>query len=348
MLTTLERLVISDYFIDLEHLLIETDIILLSRNHRRPRLGGIKTLVEIKGAMVKPRYIPLLILYKTHIATSYNVLSKLLSNTNDWPDIMTALSASSAISSSVTNNVHFHPVAGVSWNIELSVVPKVAEAKDHSYHVWDMDVFDSPKSTISAFQAEGHPVICYFSAGSWENWRPDADEFPKKALGKPLDGWPGEKWLDTRDPAVRKIMKQRIELAKSKGCDGVDPDNIDGYENPTGFHLTKDDGVDYVKFLAETAHGAGLAFGLKNGGGILERVVDVSEWSVNEQCVKYNECDLYRPFIKQNKPVFHIEYTAKHPAPEKFVKKVCNWKDARGFSTLIKHLSLDAWTTTCP
>jgi hypothetical protein len=92
----------------------------------------------------------------------------------------------------------------------------------------------------------------------------------------------------------------------------------------------------------------GLAYGLKNGGEILDRVVSVSEWCINEQCVKYNECDLYQPFINQNKPVFHLEYTAKKPAPENFVKKVCNWKDAQGFSTLIKHLSLNAWTTTCP
>jgi hypothetical protein len=74
----------------------------------------------------------------------------------------------------------------------------------------------------------------------------------------------------------------------------------------------------------------------------------VAEWSVNEQCVQYNECDLYQPFIKQNKPVFHIEYTAKDPAPASFVKKSCENKDAKGFSTLIKHLSLNAWTTTCP
>jgi len=300
--------------------------------------------------MVKRRYnlIPFLILYNTQLATSTNMLSTLFSSIKTWPDIMTALSASSAIASSAANKVHFHPVAGVTWNIDLSVVPNVSVAKDQSYHVWDLDVFDTPKSTIAAFQAEGHPMICYFSAGSWENWRPDADEFPKKALGKPLSGWPGEKWLDTRDPTVRNIMKQRIELAKSKGCDGVDPDNIDGYENPTGFDLTKNDGVDYVKFLAETAHGMGLAYGLKNGGEILDRVVSVSEWCINEQCVKYNECDLYQPFINQNKPVFHLEYTAKKPAPENFVKKVCNWKDAQGFSTLIKHLSLNAWTTTCP
>ena len=240
------------------------------------------------------------------------------------------------------------PPVGASWNIELDEVPHPSQADNDKYHIWDYDMAEAPESTIKAFQDKGHKVICYFSAGSWEKWRSDADQFPKKALGKVLDGWPNEKWLDTRNSRVRDIMKKRIEEAARKGCDGVDPDNIDGYENDTGFKLTKDDGVDYVKFLAKTAHDQGMSYGLKNGGGIVDRVIDVSQWCVNEQCVQYNECDLYQPFIEQGKPVFHIEYTPKDPAPPKFLKKACTNKHAEGFSTLVKHLNLSAWTTTCP
>lgn len=224
----------------------------------------------------------------------------------------------------------------------------MSQADDTSYKAWDYDLYDAPASTISAFKNKGHPVICYFSAGSWEKWRPDADDFPKAALGKALDGWPGEKWLDVRNTAVRNIMKKRIALAKQKGCDAVDPDNMDGYGNDTGFDLTEADAVDYLKFLAQTAHDEGLACSLKNAGDIIPRVVDVADFSVNEQCVKYSECDLYQPFIEANKPVFHIEYTAKDPAPSNFVKKSCENNNAKGFSTVIKHLNLNAWTTNCP
>ena len=66
-------------------------------------------------------------------------------------------------------------------------------------------------------------------------------------------------------------MTQRIKQAAAKKCDGVDHDNIDGYENDTGFDLSKADGVDYVRFLAETAHEHGLAYGLKNGGAIVKQ-----------------------------------------------------------------------------
>jgi hypothetical protein len=246
------------------------------------------------------------------------------------------------------SSVKFKPKAGDTYNMELSVVPTVSQANDQSYKIWDFDMFDAPVSTIKAFQNKNHPVVCYFSGGSWENWRPDAKDFPKAALGKPLSGWPGEKWLDTRNPKVRAIMKKRILLAKSKGCDAVDVDNIDGYENPTGFDLTKADGISFVKFLAATAHAEGLAYGLKNAGGIAKQVVDDAEFSVNEQCVKYNECEQLQVFIKQDKPVLHIEYTAKNNPPSSFVQKSCDNQGAKGFSTLIKHLSLNAWTKTCP
>lgn len=80
-------------------------------------------------------------------------------------------------------------------------------------------------------------------------------------------------------------MKKRIDEAKSKGCDGVDPDNIDGYQNDSGFDMTEDDAVDFIRFMAQTAHEAGLAYGLKNGDdALVNRVVNVSQWEINEEC----------------------------------------------------------------
>jgi hypothetical protein len=45
----------------------------------------------------------------------------------------------------------------------------------------------------------GRKVICYFSAGSYENWRSDKNDFPSDVLGNKLEHWEGEKWLDIRD-----------------------------------------------------------------------------------------------------------------------------------------------------
>jgi len=198
---------------------------------------------------------------------------------------------------------------------------------------------EAPVSTIQAFQKKGHPVICYFSAGTWEDWRKDKNEFPKKSLGNVVGGWPQERWVNVSDPGVRKVMKQRIEQAHSKGCDGIDPDNIDGYENNTGLNLTKADAVNYIEYMAGLAHGLGMSMGLKNGGGIVDQVLNITQWVIVEQCVRYNECDQYQPYIKAGKPVFQIEYNGK--------KKGCNGPHTKGFSTLIKKLNLASWTRTC-
>jgi hypothetical protein len=94
--------------------------------------------------------------------------------------------------------------------------------------VWDIDLFTTPAETIAALKAHGKKVVCYFSAGSYEDGRPDSGDFVAADKGTAMDGWP-EWWLDTESANVRKIMKARIETAAAKGCDAVDPDNMDGY-----------------------------------------------------------------------------------------------------------------------
>ncbi len=57
-------------------------------------------------------------------------------------------------------------------------------------------------------------------------------------MGSELEGWAGERWLDISNPALKPIMLARLDLAHIKGCDGVEPDNVDGYTNNSGFNLT--------------------------------------------------------------------------------------------------------------
>lgn len=92
--------------------------------------------------------------------------------------------------------------------------------------VWDIDLFDSDLATVSALKAAGKIVICYFSAGTYEDWRDDAKSFPTADIGKALKDWPDEKWIRTGSTNVRSIMTKRIQLASTKGCDAIDPDNI--------------------------------------------------------------------------------------------------------------------------
>lgn len=138
----------------------------------------------------------------------------------------------------------WRPNVGDSWQIVLSSPIKVnTQTLSPNFKVWDLDLYENDIKTFRALQKSGKRVICYFSAGSWENFRDDADQFRESDLGKVMDGWPDERWLDTRSSNVRSIMKQRIAYAAKKGCDAVDPDNVDGYVSIVFSHSSSSDSI---------------------------------------------------------------------------------------------------------
>ncbi len=215
---------------------------------------------------------------------------------------------------------------------------------------YDVDLFDVTDAELDALKSDGRRVICYFSAGSFEEWRDDADTFPASVLGDPLDGWAGERWLDVRDPSVLEIMETRITLANARGCDGVEPDNVDGYQNDTGFPLTEADQLAYLEALSGLAHERGLAIGLKNSLGIVPDLVHRFDFSVNEECHAYDECDLLAPFIDAGKPVFNAEYTEADTAQAAatLADQICADALARQFRTLVLPWDLnDAFRVSC-
>ena len=232
----------------------------------------------------------------------------------------------------------WHPAPGTAWQWQLS------GTIDTSFDVamYDVDLFDAPDATIAALHAAGRVVICYFSAGSREDWRADANDFPAASLGSPLDGWPGERWIDTRSPAVRAIMRARLDRAVARGCDGVEPDNVDGYANDNGLGLTAANQLDYNRFLASEAHARNLSVGLKNDLDQVTKLVGDFDWALNEECFKYGECSMLTPFITAGKAVFQVEYGTKSRADA-----ICSSARTRHFSTLVKHLGLDAYRIAC-
>jgi hypothetical protein len=235
---------------------------------------------------------------------------------------------------------------GLTWQIILnnSSSSSLSTGTFDPVSVYDIDLFDTPASTISRLHTAGKRVICYFSAGSYEDWRPDASQFPSSSLGNKVDNWPGEKWVDTNSAVVRGIMSKRLDLAVQKKCDAVDPDNIDAYENDNGLGLTTKDAINYVSFLTNESHSRGLACGLKNGGKIVPSVLPMVEFEVNEQCVQYNECSTYSAFISAGKPVFHIEYLNDTTTG---IQNFCDAAGEEGFSTVIKNIGLDEFYETC-
>jgi hypothetical protein len=146
----------------------------------------------------------------------------------------TSSSVPSTPSAMAANEQIWRPAVNSTWQIVLSDPIKLGDAStsvsvNPNVDIFDIDLFDNPKSTVDALHKLGKKVIAYFSAGSFEPGRPDSRDFKSSDVGKGLDGWPEEKWLDLNSENVRDIMSKRIELAAQKGFDAIDPDNIDGY-----------------------------------------------------------------------------------------------------------------------
>jgi len=130
------------------------------------------------------------------------------------------------------NGTYWQPAVKSTWQIVIQdpiMISSENTTTDPDVDIFDIDLFENSNATISVLKNLGKRVICYFSGGSYEPNRPDSSQFSSADIGKALDGWPDEKWVDIRSDNVRNIMANRIALASEKGCDAVDPDNVDGY-----------------------------------------------------------------------------------------------------------------------
>ncbi|MGF1723554.1 endo alpha-1,4 polygalactosaminidase [Photobacterium nomapromontoriensis] len=231
----------------------------------------------------------------------------------------------------------YRPPIFSTWQWQLSGEVNTS----YNVNIYDIDLFDSSTVLIQQLQADKIKVICYFSAGTYEQWRSDENKFNLSDIGLPLDNWPGENWLDIRSPNVLLIVKERLDLAAKKGCDGVEPDNVDGYTNNTGFNLTFNDQLRFNRTIANEAHSRNLAVGLKNNIEQAIELVDYYDFAVNEQCFDNSECNLLIPFIDNGKPVLNVEYATKYIQDGKEKEALCTKSLGMQFSTLILPSDLD-------
>lgn len=228
------------------------------------------------------------------------------------------------------------PTGKPSWQYHLNASPDLTVRTD----VLTSDLDSTSAAQVASLHASGRRAICYVSAGSWEDWRGDAAKFPSAVLGNNLDGWPGERWLDVRQlDVLRPLMEKRVAACDAKGFDGIEFDNVDGYTNKTGFALTANHQLAYNRALAALAHKYGLAVGLKNDVGQVSSLVADFDFAVNESCLQYNECGVYKPFIDAGKPVLHVEYVNS--------TTFCSDKSIAGFSSIAKRSELDSWRKSC-
>jgi hypothetical protein len=189
------------------------------------------------------------------------------------------------------------------WQLQGRIDPSV-RAK-----VYEVDGFDTGARVVRRLHRGGRRAICYLDVGSWESYRPDAGRFPDSVKGKRYEGYPDERWLDIRRVGVlAPILRRRFEICRQKGFDAVEPDNLAGYTNDTGFPLKAADQLRFNRWVAREVKRRGMAVALKNDPEQAAELAPDFDFAVVEQCFQYDECGAFSPFIESGKAVFEAEY----------------------------------------
>lgn len=238
----------------------------------------------------------------------------------------------------------WQPTAGVSFDWQLDDINSTA---NFSADVVDVDAFTTSAETVAALHAKGKKVIAYLSVGTIENDRNDASLIPAEVIGKQYPEWPKEKWLDIRQiDKLKPWLNSRINMILKKGFDGIEPDNMDSYDNDPGFNIQLADTRKYADYLISLAHSNGLSIGQKN---VKELTVDYAskfDWALTEDAFAQGWQNELSGYIKLNKPVFAVEYTDKM-SQSNFQTNVCPSAKQLKYTAILKKRDLSQWVDRC-
>lgn len=248
----------------------------------------------------------------------------------------------------------WQPRGKVSWTIDYSadLAASGAKAPQRDAYVVPLHVVEG--FAAAATSGAANPVddiackrngklVCYTNCGAWEegHWNEAIlDPVRGEMLGKAMDGYPKERWLDIRRlDVMRKLIGDKFTAARRMGCDALLCDNTeawitgtDGKDGAaitayrergiaavkelaarnvaarTGFEISYDDQVRFNRMLAEEAHAQCLSIGLINDVFQIAELAGDFDFALNEQCHHCGWCDLYAPFAAAGKPVLHLEF----------------------------------------
>jgi hypothetical protein len=247
--------------------------------------------------------------------------------------LLATFAASLLFTATATAGARWHPkptTAAWQWQLQGKIDLSV------DADVYEVDGFETDAGTVAKLHRMGRRAICYLDVGSWESYRPDAKRFPKSVLGRAYEGYPDERWLDIRRiDQLAPILRKRFDRCRSKGFDGVEPDNIAGYENQTGFPLSAADQLRFNRWVAREVHRRGMAVALKNDPAQVGPLVARFDFAVVEECFAYEECGRFSPFVAAGKAVFVAEYIEPPAA-------ICEQAESLHFSVIHKDYDLFA------
>ncbi|MEZ5668727.1 MAG: endo alpha-1,4 polygalactosaminidase [Alphaproteobacteria bacterium] len=248
------------------------------------------------------------------------------------------------------------------WDWVIGADVDVATLIDRRLDYVGLDAFDVDAAAVAALRKAGMHVWCYVSAGTVEDWRPDLDAYEAAdaaagaageapLIGAAYDDWAGERWLNPRAlDRLMPLVEARLALCAEKGFDMVEFDNVDAFDNETGFDATPEDSRAFAQALAEAARRAGLAPILKNAPDLAAELEPWFAGYLMEECVLWDFCDSGAAFSAAGKPVFNAEYPSAYEEEGLSIDLAVICADgAHGdVSMLIKPAGLTMETKPCP
>ena len=82
--------------------------------------------------------------------------------------------------------------------------------------------------------------------------------------------------------------------------DAIEFDNVDAYQNKTGLTISAATQEQFDAAIANLAHAAGFAVGLKNDLGQANDLQPYFDFAISEQCWQYRECNFPAPGLQAN------------------------------------------------
>ena len=203
------------------------------------------------------------------------------------------------------------PTIGMDWLWQLSCDEDKPTCTNLDVQVpfYVIDAMGNPATTVAAIHKRGEHAYCYVDIGSWEDTRADAAQFPESTLGKRYIGWPHERWLDIRQMGiVAPIMIARMQVCVQKGFDGVQFDNVQDWDNPTGIDITQEESAYYTAWMANKAHEMGLSASWENAPPNVAVLEPYMEALIFESCSRHQFCGATAPMINAGKWAGGVEY----------------------------------------
>lgn len=135
-------------------------------------------------------------------------------------------------------------------------------------------------------------------------------------------------------------------MIQAKGFDAIEPDNINGYQNNTGFSLSQEDVITFSNWLITEANTRGLSIGQKKAEDIIPQMVTSYDWILSEDAFVERFADTLEPYILAGKAVFFTEYTDRI-SPTDFQNMVCPYVSNQVYSPVLKDRDLTTTTVYC-